>query len=173
MCHSFPMQHDNLDPIWEKLRNSMDEPAPRIVVKAFVSLGGDQADPIYCTSYTDGQERIWRVIAIAGNALIKIRATGPEYWDAQSELQFGHDTKASLDEASISLIPSSVAALRVLNALSYSRNVSPWVTSWEVAMTAGETVQLPVPADLKAAHRSQHEPAEAVALAIRAALMDG
>ncbi len=70
---------DQLNALWQQLRNRNDDLAPLDVVRAVSSLCGDRApDALYCTSEEEDGRTVWRVLAVVSEALIDVNVSAPK-----------------------------------------------------------------------------------------------
>ena len=82
VCHASPMHvsDEQLESLWSKLVNKDGTRAPSDVVLAFASLGGSDAEAVYCISWAEQQTEFWLVLAVDGDFLVYVSADGRSLW---------------------------------------------------------------------------------------------
>jgi hypothetical protein len=82
VCPASPMHvsDEQLESLWSKLVNKDGTRAPSDVVLAFASLGGSDAEAVYCTSRAEQQTEFWLVLAVDGDFLVYVSADGLSLW---------------------------------------------------------------------------------------------
>ena len=171
-CNPSVKRHDDPQSVWNQLVNKNGNGAPRAVVRAFLSLGGDRAYSSYCTSRHSSEEgTIWTVVALVGKALLRIEARGPEFWDANEEKD-GQGLMAMTLKSSLTDLSSTVARIEVVDTAPDSLDgVSSWYPVWVLVTVDGESMPVPDVRDVR--HAGQRERAEALMVGIREALITG
>jgi hypothetical protein len=186
MLLTMQLSDDARESMWSKLVDKNGSRAPRDVVSAFASLGGADAEAVYCTSYSDGSNEAWLIFGVDGDLLIYVSAKGPSVWRKDDDA-----LRESL-EAFTAPIRSYVTAIRIddepyirqrqlqFGSLYESGRreepFSPWPTAWVLLTTlpsadspGTEWIRLPHNRDGYA--DNQHEKAEAVVEAVRRRLV--
>jgi hypothetical protein len=172
------LSDDALESLWSKLVNKDDIRAPSEVVLAFASLGGADADEVYCTSYTDESNEAWLVIAVDSDFLIYVSAKGRNLWrqdedgPAESLEAFAAPIRSYVSV--IGIEETDVTGHRDYGFGGRRRPITPWHPSWVLTKdrNAGpgpDQIRLPGVKDRYA--NSQREKAEAVVEAIRRRLV--
>ena len=82
VCHASPMHVSDkqLESLWSTLVNKDGTRAPSDVVLAFASLGGSDAEAVYCISWAEQQTEFWLVLAVDGDFLVYVSADGGSLW---------------------------------------------------------------------------------------------